>query len=263
MEEFRQTDSYRDLFGIDGEPIGLTSLEILRKIQKDLQEQNIEPENFSERIIFMSMFNDIYGTRRGNLEHCFSNSEQVKNYAKKFMQGHWTFLGPECEKKWHGQSHYPPGGIWQDTAKMMVEQFEESGHPVFKGVSPLARGILGRRTTRRPYTSMRMLRTQNFIYRTIHSTNQLRIFGAVAKWCEDFGMKSDEKHPKTINDKILKVVQPTEVIALVKAPRTAQPAAGNSLREVLQNFVTFGTEVQFTIICEEAAFIHEVAVGSF
>ena len=101
------------------------------------------------------------------------------------------------------------------------------------------------------------------LYRTIRSTNQLRIFGAVAKWCDDFGLKSDEKHPKIINDKRLKVVQPTEVIALVKAPRTAQPAAGNSLREVQQNFVTFGPEVQFTRICEEAAFIHEVAVGSF
>ena len=39
LEELQQTDSYRELFGVDGEPIefewnvfpGLTSLEILRK----------------------------------------------------------------------------------------------------------------------------------------------------------------------------------------------------------------------------------------
>ena len=28
------------------------------KIQKDLQKQNIEPENLEDRIIFLSMFND-------------------------------------------------------------------------------------------------------------------------------------------------------------------------------------------------------------
>ena len=92
VEELRQTDSYRELFGFDGEPIefewnvfpGLTSLEDLRKMQKDLQEQNIEPDNFEDRIIFMSMFNDTDWTRRENSEQCFSNSEHVKNYAKKF-----------------------------------------------------------------------------------------------------------------------------------------------------------------------------------
>ena len=66
---------------------------------------------------------------------------------------------------------------------------------------------------------------------------------------------------KSINDKILKEVQPKEVISLVKAPRNAQSAAGNSVREVQQNFETLGTEVQFTRICNEAASIHEVAVG--
>ena len=50
----RQSNSHRVLFGIDGEPIefewnmfpGLTSLEIFQKVQKNLQDQNIEPEHF-------------------------------------------------------------------------------------------------------------------------------------------------------------------------------------------------------------------------
>ena len=37
-----------------------------------------------------------------------------------------------------------------------------------------------------------------FSYRIIHSANQLSIHGAVAGWCEDVGMKSDEKPPKTV-----------------------------------------------------------------
>ena len=123
-------------------------MEILRKIQKYLQKQNIEPENFEDRIMFMPMFNDIDWTIRGNSKQCISNSEQVKNYAKKFTQGHWTFLGLGSEKKWCGKSNYFSEGKWQDTANMMVEQFEESGHPVFKGVSTLARGILRKKNNK-------------------------------------------------------------------------------------------------------------------
>ena len=145
----------------------------------------------------MSMFNDIDWTRRGNSEQCISNSEQVKNYAKKFTQGHWTFLGLGGEKKWYGKSNYLLEGKWQYTVNMMEEQFEESGHPLFKGVSP-SWVLEEEETTRRPYASMRMLRTRNFYNeQLVHFANQLSIFGAVARWCEDFGMKSDETPPKT------------------------------------------------------------------
>ena len=68
-------------------------------VQKDLQDQNIEPEKFGDRIIFMSMFNDIEWTKKGNPEQCISNFEQVKNFAKRFSQRHWTFLGPGMELK--------------------------------------------------------------------------------------------------------------------------------------------------------------------
>ena len=203
VEEFQPTDSYKELFGIDGEPIelewnifpGLSSLEILRKIQKDLQEQNIEPEKFEDRIIFLSMFNGTDWTRRRNSEKCISNSDQVKNYAKKFMQGHWTFLGLGSEKKWCGKSNYFSEGNWQDTANMMVEQFEESGHPVFKGVS-LSWNLEEEEQQGDHTLQYADASNTELLHRTIHSANQLSIYGAVARWCEDFGMKSDETLPK-------------------------------------------------------------------
>ena len=52
--------------------------------------RNIQPENFSDRIIFMSMFNDIEWKTN---DDCMWNAEKVKNYEMKFSQGHWTFLG--------------------------------------------------------------------------------------------------------------------------------------------------------------------------
>ena len=75
------SDSYGELLGIDGEAIefewnilpGFTSLQILQEIQDDSQKWNIEHENFTDRIIFMSMFIDIDWRRRGNDEICISN----------------------------------------------------------------------------------------------------------------------------------------------------------------------------------------------
>ena len=52
--------------------------------------------------LFSSMFYDIDWTRRGNEEICLSNSQKGKMYAKRFLQGHWTFLGPGDEEKGYG-----------------------------------------------------------------------------------------------------------------------------------------------------------------
>ena len=71
---------------------GFTTLTFLKDIQMDLERKNMEPENFKDRIIFMFMFNDIEWKK--NDENCISNAEKVKNYSKRFLPGHWTFLGP-------------------------------------------------------------------------------------------------------------------------------------------------------------------------
>ena len=95
--------SMAELPGIDGEAIkfecnispGFTTLQILQEIQDDLQKKNIKPEHFTDRIIFMSMLNDIEWAKRNIDETCISNSEEVK----RFSRGHWTFVGLGDEKK--------------------------------------------------------------------------------------------------------------------------------------------------------------------
>ena len=117
-------------------------MQILQKIQDELRDRNSEPEKLTDRIIFMSMFNDIDWTRKGNDGIGISNSEKVKEYAKRFLQGHWTFLGPENEKKWHGTLPYTPEGKWDSTATRVVKRLKNTCHPVFKSVGALSRGIL-------------------------------------------------------------------------------------------------------------------------
>ena len=57
------------------------------------------PENFTRRILLMSMFNDISCERKGNKEECLANARIVKVLAKKFGIGQWSFIGPGSEKK--------------------------------------------------------------------------------------------------------------------------------------------------------------------
>ena len=66
------------LQGLDGEPIefewkispGFSALKLLHTIQTDLEGQLIKPEEFSDRIIFMSIFHDIDLEKRGNEDTC-------------------------------------------------------------------------------------------------------------------------------------------------------------------------------------------------
>ena len=248
MKEFR-------LLGIDGEPIefewnifpGLTSLEILQRIQKDLQDQNIEPEKFEDRIIFMSMFNDIEWTRKGNSEQCVSNSEQVKNYAKRCSRGHWTFLGPGDEKKWYGTLSYTPEGKWDPIATQMVERFKETGHPVFKSIKCFESWNSEKENNRDTIHFTADASNTELLHRSIHSANQLSIYGAVACRCEEFGLKLDEtpeRLTKTENEQTQKKVRPQEVNSLAQTPRNDKPASGNRLRESLQNFETLEKEIK-------------------
>ena len=74
---------------------GFTSLQILQVIQNDWQKRNTEPEKFTDRIIFIAMFNDIDWTRRGNDEVCISNSESQGTRAEILA---WTLDVPRSWK---------------------------------------------------------------------------------------------------------------------------------------------------------------------
>ena len=56
------------------------------------------PENFTGRIKFMSMFNDISCGSRDNEKECMSNANLVSLYAKRFGKGQWSFIGPGSRK---------------------------------------------------------------------------------------------------------------------------------------------------------------------
>ena len=144
----QSTQEYRTLDRIDGEPMefewnispGFNTLQFCIKVQEFMSKMSGKPEEFTRRIIFMSMFNDISLGSKDNKIECESNDQLVSLFAKRFGARQWSFLGPGSEKKWYSISEDSPQGEWDKMAENMMVTFAESGHPVFRATSPLSRG---------------------------------------------------------------------------------------------------------------------------
>ena len=61
--------------------------------------------------------------------------------------GHSSVLEKK-ESKWYGTHTYKPEGKWNEVADLLVDNFKESGHLAFRGMSALNRGILKRESGR-------------------------------------------------------------------------------------------------------------------
>ena len=187
-------ESYRDYDGINGEPTefewiifpGFTTLQLCGKVTDLLSRLGEEPETFTGRILFMSMFNDISCDGKGNEEECVANAEVVSILAKKFGIGQWSFIGPCSEKKWYSMEENNPQGAWDHIADKMLLEFAESGCPIFRATTPLSRSNL----KSKGHGKLSIHFTANYptiesVFRIIFSANQLSLYGAVANMCEE------------------------------------------------------------------------------
>ena len=146
-----------------------------------------EPEEFTGRIIFMSMFNDISWISEENEKECELSAELVSLCARKFSQGRWSFFGPGSEKKWCSTHESKPQGEWDRVAELMMMEFSESGHPVFRATSPLSRGVLKSKGSGKLSTHFCADEgTIETVFCTFISVNQLSIYGAVSDFCEEY-----------------------------------------------------------------------------
>ena len=161
-------------------------------------------------------------TKRGNSEKCISNSDQIKNHAQRFSQGHWTSLGPGDEEKWYGTFSYKPVGKLDSVAPSIVQRFAETGHSIFKGICALIRGVLKRKHKQRHQT----LQCWLVEHRRNHVSNQPlskpaqsteQCPTAVKNLVKTNDTNTSEKLETT--ERTLKEVRPLEVNSLVQTPR--------------------------------------------
>ena len=70
---------------------------------------------------------------------------------------------------------------------------------------------------------MEIPQIQNSCSKTVHSVNQLSVYGAVANWCHQFALTEEEKGQVGImvDSKSLTMVEPEEVELLVSPPTQA------------------------------------------
>ena len=118
------------------------TLQLREEVKSLLLRLGEKPENFTGRIIFMSMFNDISCGSRVNEKECELNARLVSIYARRFSPGKWSFIGPGSEKKWYSISEDSPQGEWDNMVDRMLLEFAESGCPIFRATSSLSRGRL-------------------------------------------------------------------------------------------------------------------------
>ena len=145
----RAERSYRDFEDVSGETTefewnifpGFKTLQLCDRISDLLSELGETPESFTGRILFMSMFNDIFCDRYDNKDECLRNANIVRTFAGRFGIGQWSFIGPGSEKKWY-PSENSPQGAWDHVAEEMLLLFAKSGHPIFRSTTPLSRGQL-------------------------------------------------------------------------------------------------------------------------
>ena len=264
----RAERDYSDFDDIKGEPAefewnifpGFTTLQLCDKINNLLSSLGQTPENFTGRILFMSMFNDISCEGKDNRQQCLRDADYVKTFAKRFGIGPWSFIGPGSEKKWY-PSENSPQGEWDHVAEDMLLEFSKSGHPIFRATTLLSRGKL--KSKGKGKVSIHFSAepdTIDTIYRIILSVNQLSVYGAVAAICDEFvGQPDNTGEPVVLEGQSI-------VLGEVEAEAPAQEEPQNSnvaLQKYFQQVRQLSPEDKLSKFCKEAGFMSVVEVGQY
>ena len=184
----------------------------------------------------------------------------MSDYAKELQRRHWSFLGPGYAEMWYGTCNCKPEGKWDQQVKQMIEVFAQSGHPVFRGTNVLSRGTLKRKQGRNTIHFKADSENIELIMRTIHSANQLSIYGAVSSWCIDLSgrMQGPEFLGMSLsiseeNEQLSQQLNPQEVGSLARSsPKTKEPRT-----------LEKAPEEQLRTVNERAGFVRTVSKGMY
>ena len=242
---------------------GFTTLQLVREVREFLSKMSIQPEDFTGRIIFMSMFNDISWGSKDNEQECELSAQLVSICARRFSPGKWSFVGPRSEKKWYSTHEYKPQGEWDRVAEQMMLKFADSGHPVFRATSPLSRGTLKSKV--RGKLSIHFCAdgdTVETVFRTIISVNQLSIYGADSDLCEP----CETCHVRTGRPVVAGHSDPLFVPGVMKThtPLTDDPAQEEDLLQRYQERIERLSQQDLVIkFFTDAGFLTTVEVGQY
>ena len=220
-------------------------------------------EDFTGRIISMSMFNDISWGSKENERECELSAQLVSLYAKRFGVGRWSCLGPGSEKKWYSISEDSAHGEWDRMAEQMMLAFAESTHPVFRSTSPLSRGTLKSKGGGK--FSIHFCADEGTIetvFRTIIYVNQLSLYGAVAEMCEE----CESCHDRTGRNVVEGQSNPLFVPGVMKTNilLTDDLAQGEDLlQRYKERIEKLSQQDRVSKFCTDAGFLTSIEVGQY
>ena len=163
-------------------------MQLSEEVKRLLLRLDETPKNFTGRIIFMSMFNDISCGSKDNEKECLANAKLVSLYARRFGlekdNGHLLVLVPKRSDTVSVKTvHKEYGtillkGCWWNSQKADVQ------------CSVLRLHCPGQlKSKRRGKLSIHYAADQETfetIFRIIVSANQLSHYGAIAEICEEY-----------------------------------------------------------------------------
>ena len=106
----------------------------------------------------------------------------------------------------------------------MVQQFRDTGHPIFTATSALSRGLVKQRKGRSTIHFNEEFMNTELSFQKIHSLHEASIHAIVTKWCYKFALKKEEREniPTPVVNRIMANVEPEEVEMLISSPNQAQ-----------------------------------------
>ena len=185
---------------------------------------------------------------------------------------------PGSEKKWCGTHTHKPVGEWDKTAKGMMLNFAESGHPAFRATSALEKGELTSKEERNQYTSTEGEETVELILADfqLFSVNRLSIYGAVADLCNRLAKVSPSagklaefanSRNQTEGEICESLVIPTEIAnANTVSQSSTSLAQGDLLQEYERKFAEILDDQKLLKLCSDACFFEiakEIGKGQF
>ena len=231
--------SYRDYDGISGEPTefewnifpGFDTLQLCGKVKDLLSSLGETPENFTGRILFMSMFNDISCDKKDNEEECLANAKVVSIYPGEEV----VFM----EKR---IVHNELGTIshWNSPKEVNSEAKD---------------------TENCRFTLLPTQETIETIFRIIVSANQLSLYGAVANMCEEYESHHDRsgRPDKVMGQSIVLSEIKTEVPL-----ENDDPAYQNFLLQQYEERIErLSQQDKVSKFCMDAGFLSVVEIGQY
>ena len=223
-----------------------------------------QPEEFTGRIIFMSMFNDISCGSEYNEQECEANANLASIYARRFSPGRWSFLGPGSKKKWYSTYNERPKGEWDRVVELMMFKFRESGHPVVRATSPLSRGTLKSKGGGK--LSIHFCADEGTIetvFRTIISVNRLSIYGTVSDLCEEYKTCQERtERPVLVGQSDPLFVQKNSLMK-TPTPSTDDPPQEDLLQKYQERVERLSQQNRVIKFCTDAGFLTTVDVGQY